>query len=74
MVESNQNSKLPMKTQVRSSFEALIHKGEVLNSPRCVHYAKLGLAVWAQGRDIDAYRYLGQARYELELTIDELPF
>lgn len=61
-------------SQVRSSFESLIKKGEILKSPKCVHYAKLGLAVWAQGRDVDAYQYLDKARYELEIVINELPF
>ncbi len=52
----------------------MIRKGEAIKSERCVHYAKTGLAVWAQGRDVDACAYLDKARYEFLLTADELPF
>jgi len=42
----------------RSTFEIMIRKGEAIESERCVHYAKTGLAVWAQGRDVDACAYV----------------
>ncbi len=58
----------------RSTFEIMIRKGEAIESERCVHYAKTGLAVWAQGRDMDACAYLDKARYEFLLTAEELPF
>ena len=69
----NSNNSI-LEKMIRSTFDKWIHKGEVIGSERCVNYAKMALAVWAQGRDADAFVYLDKAKREFYITADELPF
>ena len=62
------------REMIRSTFDKWIRKGEAIGSERCVNYAKMALAVWAQGRDVDAFVYLDKAKREFFITADELPF
>jgi|TARA_R100000479_G_scaffold116016_1_gene58979 hypothetical protein len=59
---------------IRSSFDKWIRRGEAIRSHRCVNYAKMGLAAWAQGRDLDAFAYLAKAKHEYFIDNEELPF
>ena len=61
-------------TVIRGTFESWIRRGKAIRCVQCTNYAEMGLAAWAQGRDVDAFVYLDKAKHHYFQSAEELPF